>query len=117
MPRPITMTVYLFAEDDDNTRKWNVAEWLDDSTVQGWEITEGHPEGCPGCARNDGMKSKPATCNHASDYAETVCLTCGAHWCGECDPAPSALCHYCHGRGYSTAEITPPQPGEEYGYA
>ena len=26
-----------------------------------------------------------AECNHASDYAEAVCLTCGAHWCGECD--------------------------------
>jgi len=50
--RPITMTVYLFADDDENTRKWNVAEWLDDPTVVGWDITEGHPEGCPGCANN-----------------------------------------------------------------
>ncbi len=50
--RPITMTVYLFAEEGENTSKWNVAEWLDDPTVSGWEITEGHPKGCPGCAEN-----------------------------------------------------------------
>ena len=50
--RPITMTIYLFAEDDENTRKWNVTEWLDDPTVVGWDIEEGHPQGCPGCANN-----------------------------------------------------------------
>ena len=44
MARPITLTVYLYAEDDDNTNKWNVAEWLDDPTVVGWEITDGHLE-------------------------------------------------------------------------
>ena len=55
-----------------------------------------------------------AECNHASDYAESVCLTCCAHWCNECDPAPSALCHYCHGRGYSTALIEPPAPTVHY---
>ena len=42
MSRPITMTVYLFADDEENTSKWNVAEWLDDPSVVGWEITEGH---------------------------------------------------------------------------
>ena len=50
--RPITMTVYLFADDEENTRKWNVTEWLDDPTVVGWDIDEGHPEGCPGCESN-----------------------------------------------------------------
>jgi hypothetical protein len=34
-------------------------------------------------------------------------VTCGANpkhvWCERCDPAPSALCHWCHGRGYSRA--------------
>jgi hypothetical protein len=47
------MTVYLFADDDENTRKWNVAEWLDDPTVEGWDIEQGHPEGCPGCTGGD----------------------------------------------------------------
>ena len=55
-----------------------------------------------------------AECNHASSYSEAVCLTCCAHWCDECDPAPSALCHYCHGRGYSTALIEPPAPTVRY---
>lgn len=50
MSRPVTLTVYLFAENGENPRKWNVQEWLDDPTVTGWEVTEGHPEGCPGCA-------------------------------------------------------------------
>ena len=47
------------------------------------------------------------TCDHGW-RAETTCGGCGASWCAECDPCPSALCHYCHGRGYSTAERTPP---------
>jgi hypothetical protein len=36
------------------------------------------------------------------------CGRCGAAWCDRCDPTPSALCHYCHGRGHSTAEIDGP---------
>lgn len=50
--RPITMTVYLFAADDDNPHKWNVAEWLDDATVSGWTIAESHGE-CAMCDEND----------------------------------------------------------------
>lgn len=49
MPRPVTLTVYLFADDNESTDKWNVYEWLDDPTVGGWTVTEGHPENCPGC--------------------------------------------------------------------
>ena len=55
-------------------------------------------------------RATPVDCSHASDYAEKICLTCFAHWCDECDPTPAALCHYCHGRGYSTAEVCPPAP-------
>lgn len=51
------------------------------------------------------LESTPATCRHTD---EALCLGCGAAWCHECDPGPAALCHYCHGRGYSTAEWTPP---------
>ena len=49
MSRPITMTVYLFADDDENPHKWDVAEWLNDPSIVGWEITEGHGD-CPSCA-------------------------------------------------------------------
>ena len=34
-----------------------------------------------------------------------MCGGCGRSWCDRCDPAPSALCHWCNGRGYSTAAI------------
>ena len=51
-------------------------------------------------------KATPGGC--VEDNAVT-CGICDAAWCEECDPAPSALCHYCHGRGYSTAEIRPPR--------
>ena len=44
--------------------------------------------------------------NH-KDYMVT-CGMCDRSWCERCDPAPSALCHWCHGRGYSTAPIDPP---------
>lgn len=50
--RPITMTVYLYAEEEENPRKWNVSEWLDDPTVVGWEITEGHGD-CAACATSE----------------------------------------------------------------
>lgn len=42
-------------------------------------------------------------CTHGS----TALTQCGANrkhvWCGDCDPAPSAQCHWCNGRGYSPA--------------
>lgn len=38
-----------------------------------------------------------------------TCGNCGRSWCEREDPAPSALCHYCHGRGYSVAPIPPRQ--------
>lgn len=43
---------------------------------------------------------------HQECHARTTCGGCGNAWCGECDPAPSALCHWCHGRGKSTAPMT-----------
>lgn len=48
--RPITMTVYLFADDTENPDKWDVFEWLDDPTVVGWEITDGHGA-CAACEK------------------------------------------------------------------
>lgn len=53
------------------------------------------------------MTGIPADCEH-NDPCE--CGSCGAVWCYTCDPqSVSALCHYCHGRGYSIAEIAPPR--------
>lgn len=42
---------------------------------------------------------------HEECHARTTCGACGHAWCGICDPAPSALCHWCHGRGSSDAEM------------
>lgn len=49
--KPITITVYLFADDNENPHKWNVAEWLDDPTVCGWDVTDGHGA-CAACLLN-----------------------------------------------------------------
>lgn len=49
---------------------------------------------------------------HDCESARVDCGRCEAAWCEECDPSPSALCHYCCGRGYSLAEILPPQVRE-----
>ncbi len=35
----------------------------------------------------------------------TTCGHCGNSWCERCDPTPSPLCHTCHGRGFSHAEL------------
>lgn len=46
-------------------------------------------------ARND---------SHACDARYlTTCGKCQNRWCSACDPAPSAQCHWCTGRGYSIA--------------
>jgi len=39
---------------------------------------------------------------HDSEHTVT-CGNCANSWCERCDPAPSAMCHWCHGRGYSMA--------------
>ena len=51
MSKPITMTVYLMVDDNENPHKWDVAEWLDDPGVVGWDITDGHGD-CAACAAN-----------------------------------------------------------------
>lgn len=45
------MTVYLYADDNENPHKWNVSEWLDDPTIVGWSITDGHGD-CQECLEN-----------------------------------------------------------------
>jgi len=37
--------------------------------------------------------------------AEVTCGQCGRSWCERCDPAPSAMCHWCNGYGHSEAPI------------
>ncbi len=39
-------------------------------------------------------------CGHPAS-AETTCGRCHRSWCGDCYPAPSAMCQYCNG-GYAT---------------
>lgn len=43
-----------------------------------------------------------SACGHETRDVVT-CGNCHNAWCEACDPAPAALCHTCHGRGYSTA--------------
>lgn len=47
--RPITMTVYMMVDENENTWKWNVGEWLDDINVVGWDFAENHGYECEGC--------------------------------------------------------------------
>lgn len=43
-----------------------------------------------------------------------VCGIKGHAWCERCDPAPSALCPICHGRGSTTAPVPPRQARKEF---
>lgn len=45
-------------------------------------------------ANGDPVSPERVTCGH-----------CGRSWCERCDPCPSALCHWCHGRGDSSAAL------------
>ena len=62
---------------------------------------------CPTCDAVEDHTGWP--CRHRESHS-VECGTCEARWCAACDPAPAALCHYCHGRGYSTCEIAEPLP-------
>ncbi len=42
---------------------------------------------------------------HCETPEKVTCGICDIAWCERCDPAPSSLCHVCHGRGYSTATL------------
>lgn len=46
--KPITMTVYLTVNDDEDTSSWNVAEWLGTNDIVGWHIEHGHGD-CEVC--------------------------------------------------------------------
>jgi len=38
-----------------------------------------------------------------------TCGNCDRSWCEKCDPTPGPLCHFCHGYGYTRAEIIYPR--------
>ena len=40
-----------------------------------------------------------------ADPIKVTCNGCGRSWCERCDAAHGPLCHWCHGRGHSIAEI------------
>ena len=42
--KPITITIFTWAEDDENHEHWNVAEWLNDPHMEAWTIKDGHEE-------------------------------------------------------------------------
>jgi len=40
-----------------------------------------------------------------NEHVKVTCGNCEHSWCEKCDPAPAALCHWCHGRGHSIAPL------------
>lgn len=89
----------------------------------GVPVTIGPPEPAACWGRGDGPCPDGADAEEDSEYCEdcqligcdgvmrcddpdpATCGNCERSWCDRCDPSPSALCHYCHGRGYSTAPL------------
>lgn len=74
-----------------------------DDMTWGEDETEDETE-----TETDGPADDPAAHQHGEWSASApivTCGICGRSWCEQCDPAPSALCHWCHGRGYSTAPV------------
>lgn len=56
--RPITLTIYMYSASEENPREWDVAEWLGDPTVVGWDITDGHGD-CAACVTQEHDVSSP----------------------------------------------------------
>lgn len=47
--------------------------------------------------------------------AVVLCGNCGRAWCERCDPAGASWgCHYCHGRGSTSAPVPPRQAREVF---
>lgn len=44
-----------------------------------------------------------ANAEECERWQRVTCGLCGLSWCDRHDPAPAALCHACHGRGYTLA--------------
>jgi len=44
---------------------------------------------------------------HDHEEHRVTCGNCNHSWCESCDPAPSAMCHWCNGMGESFASLEP----------
>lgn len=45
------------------------------------------------------------SCSEHGLTGAVECGHCTRRWCERCDPSPASLCHWCAGRGYSTAAL------------
>lgn len=83
---PDTSTIHLFGDID-------VFQLAELDPADSWTsplLAELHD-----CHRvDDGRPVKPLV---------ATCGGCGESWCERCDPGPASQCHWCNGRGYSTA--------------
>jgi hypothetical protein len=80
-------TLYMFGKIDPNELLWSAREsW----TAAVATSQRGEPEeaGCT-CEVPDAV----------------TCGNCERSWCERCDPTPGPLCHFCHGRGDTDAEL------------
>lgn len=66
---------------------------------------------CPGKAVPvNGDAGRECLCDNAGEFKDhspdvVTCGNCNRSWCERCDPAPSAPCHWCHGRGKSKYRV------------
>lgn len=85
---------------DQNRKLDDIAQTLVEQIVDDCDLAESQPGFIP-----DDYAEQSECPNCDSSNAKTTCGSCDSIWCGDCDPAPSALCHTCHGRGHSTASF------------
>lgn len=65
--------------------------WLDEFAAGYVEAAQWSSTGSKGCG--------------CANPKRVTCGDCERSWCEACDPAPSALCHFCEGIGTSDAEL------------
>lgn len=95
------LTVVLRAED---------GRWID---TLGSVIVEPDPGGWDYVKEVGAEMAADVIATHRECGARTTCGNCGNAWCGRCDPAATSWgCHWCHGRGSSTAPMDAPTMGE-----
>lgn len=69
------------------------------------EVREAIAERAAAFAESEALQAERGARDACATPARVTCGSCGRAWCEHCDPAPAALCHYCHGRGYTAAAL------------
>ena len=96
----LTIRAVEIDQDGRGPNEWLITAHANPDTAGDLIVSTSSPEPLLDTFRAAGVAV--AVCEH-DPHAVATCGRCARSWCDDCDPTPSALCPWCHGRGWSTA--------------